>query len=144
MFGKCDEAKEGIVAPDTFMKCLSMTNLKFGEEECKDLEKKLRANEPSGQIKYQDFLNCCYLSFIYQREEKLKLLLYQLDEQKSGKVSIKTLKEVLSSPEFKFPMDALEKIFTQELFMAMPSDPETLIDYSQFLLILRDNLESLP
>ena len=74
----------------------------------------------------------------------MKLLLYQLDEQKSGKVSIKTLKEVLSSPEFKFPMDALEKIFTQELFMAMPSDPETLIDYSQFLLILRDNLESLP
>ena len=62
-FIKEDEINMGTIPTDKFVRCLSFADMKFGEMELQELLKELNKWD-SGVVGYQDFLNCCYLSYI--------------------------------------------------------------------------------
>ena len=96
-----------------------------------------------GAISYEEFLHSCFLSYIYLKEYKLRGLCEQADTEKRGGLTIAQVKHILmASPEFSFPEDALDRIFQQELKVDITQvDPDTLIDYNQFLVSLRKELK---
>ena len=49
-------------------------------------------------------------------------MLEEQDPEKRGAVSLITLRQILASPEFNFPADALDKVFKQELGIDVPQD----------------------
>ena len=73
-----------------------------------------------GSIGYEEFLSCCYLSYIYLKEYRLRAILEELDPERKGAVSIANLRKILASEEFNFPADALDKVFKEELGIDMP------------------------
>lgn len=89
---------------------------------------------------YQQFLNCCYLSNLYLKEDALRQQLSKIDKDHTGFVAIGQLREILESPQFQYPKDALDKIFSDELQIQLPSD-QTFIDYNKFIDKLRDQLK---
>lgn len=92
------------------MKCLSIANMKATEGEMRLLVEELDQKK-QGSIEYEEFLNCCYMSYIYLKEYKLRTILEEQDPAKKGAVSLNTLRKILSSEEFAFPADALDKVF---------------------------------
>jgi len=95
-----------------------------------------------GSISYEEFLHSCFLSYIYLKEYKLRGLCEQADTEKKGGITIAQVKQILVSQDFNFPEDALDRIFQQELKVDITQvDPDTLIDYNQFLVSLRKELK---
>jgi len=84
--------------------------MKATEREMRILVKELDQKE-TGAIEYDEFLNTCICSYIYLKEMKLRQAFARLDTEKSGYISIEQMKDTLSSAEFAFPNDALERIF---------------------------------
>ena len=42
----------------------------------------------SGMIEYEEFVNCCFLSYLFQKEYKLRLLFDELDHEKQGIITL--------------------------------------------------------
>jgi Ca2+-binding EF-hand superfamily protein len=42
----------------------------------------------SGLIEYEEFVNCCYLSYLFQKEYKLRLLFEDCDKEKQGIITL--------------------------------------------------------
>ncbi len=42
----------------------------------------------SGMIEYEEFVNCCFLSYLFQKEYKLRLLFDECDKEKSGTITL--------------------------------------------------------
>jgi len=53
----------------------------------------------SGMIDYDEFVNCCYLSYLFQKEYKLRLLFDECDKDKQGTITLTELRLVLKSEE---------------------------------------------
>ena len=91
-----------------------------------------------GFIEYDAFLNSCFISYILLKEYRIRLLFETFDTEKKGVVTVSQLREVLTNEECKFPEDALDRAFKDELKVDLSSiDPATYIDYNQFLESLR-------
>ena len=105
-----DRDKEGKVNRDDFRKCLSNCNMKATNREVDTLINELDSTN-TDQISYEEFLNCCYLSFIIIKECKLRSILGEIDQGKSGAIKINELREILKGADFRFPEDSLDRIF---------------------------------
>ena len=42
----------------------------------------------SGVIEYDEFVNCCFLSYLFQKEYKLRLLFEECDKEKKGIITL--------------------------------------------------------
>lgn len=69
----------------------------------------------SGYIEYEEFVNCCFLSYLFQKEYKLRLLFEDLDKERKGIITLNQLRVVLKSEEINLSPEQLDRIFKDEL-----------------------------
>jgi Ca2+-binding EF-hand superfamily protein len=49
----------------------------------------------TGVIEYDEFVNCCFLSYLFKKEYKLRLLFEECDKEKKGIITLSTLRVIL-------------------------------------------------
>ena len=69
----------------------------------------------SGHIEYEEFVNCCFLSYLFQKEYKLRLLFEDCDKSLSGTITLTQLRVILKSEEINLSPEQLDRIFKDEL-----------------------------
>jgi Ca2+-binding EF-hand superfamily protein len=72
-FQAYDKSHSGKVSTDMFVRCLSQAQMKTSEREVSILVSELDP-KGEGEIGYDEFLNACFLSYIFLKEYKLRLL----------------------------------------------------------------------
>jgi Ca2+-binding EF-hand superfamily protein len=65
----------------------------------------------NGFIEYDEFVNCCFLSYLFKKEYKLRLLFEECDKEKQGIITLSQLRIVLKSEEINLSPEQLDRIF---------------------------------
>ena len=56
-------------------------------------------------IEYEEFVNCCFLSYLIQKEYKLRILFEEFDKERKGTITLSQLKIIMQSEEIKLSPD---------------------------------------
>ena len=92
----------------------------------------------TGYIEYEEFVNYCFLSYLFQKEYKLRLLFEECDKEKKGIITLSQLRVVLKSEEINLSPEQLDRIFKQELGVDLSQiDGNDPLSYDMFLTCLR-------
>jgi Ca2+-binding EF-hand superfamily protein len=68
-----------------------------------------------GIIEYEEFVNCCFLSYLFQKETKLRILFEEVDMDKKGVITLTQLRLILKSEAINLSPEQLDRIFKDEL-----------------------------
>lgn len=60
-------------------------------------------------------MNCCFLSYLFQKEYKLRLLFEECDKERQGVITLSQLRVILKSEEINLSPEQLDRIFKDEL-----------------------------
>ena len=66
-------------------------------------------------IEYDEFVNCCFLSYLFQKEYKLRILFEDCDKKREGIITLNQLRIILKSEEINLSPEQLDRIFKEEL-----------------------------
>ncbi len=66
------------------------------------LIKELDSKE-QGFIEYDEFTNCCFLSYLFTKELTLRLMFEQYDKNKEGTITLNQLREIIQSKAINLP-----------------------------------------
>jgi len=93
-----DRDKTGRLNNDQFMQSLRIANMNATQREIDILVQELD-HKGNGYIEYEEFVNYCFLSYLFQKEYKLRLLFEECDKEKKGIITLSQLRVVLKSEE---------------------------------------------
>lgn len=83
-------------------------------------------------------MNCCFLSYLFQKETKLRILFEEVDREKKGCITLTQLRIILKSEEINLSPEQLDRIFKDELGVDLSQiNGEDPITYDLFLTCLR-------
>ena len=68
-----------------------------------------------GLIAYEEFVNCCFLSYLFQKEYKIRLLCEEIDTAKQGTITLLQLRKIIECEEVQLSSEQLDRIFKVEL-----------------------------
>lgn len=91
-----------------------------------------------GFIEYDEFVNCCFLSYLFAKEYKLRLIFEEYDKEKQGTITLNQLREIIQSESINLSADQLDRIFKNELGVDLTQiDNNDVISYNLFISCLR-------
>jgi Ca2+-binding EF-hand superfamily protein len=76
-----DRDRTARVSTDDFIKCLRIAQMNATPREIDLLVSELD-QKTTGHIEYEEFVNCCFLSYLFQKEYKLRLLFEECDSHR--------------------------------------------------------------
>lgn len=82
-----DRSGTGRLSHEDFVKCLRMANMNATQREIEVLIKELDPKETNA-VEYEEFTNCCFLSYLFTKEYKLRLLFEEYDKTKEGTITL--------------------------------------------------------
>ena len=109
-----DRESTGRLTHDDFTRCLKIANMNATQREVGVLIKELDAKD-QGFIEYEEFTNCCFLSYLFTKEYKLRLMFEVYDKNKEGTITLNQLREIIQSKDINLPGEQLDRIFKNEL-----------------------------